>query len=88
MYKTFTKEDVVRYLYGEMNFQERQQLRSFICEDNKLRADYLMLKEAKECLKKFQLSPSTFAVNNVISYAKSLRVKPSKQLEIVDFVLN
>jgi len=88
MYETFTKEDLIRYLYDEMNLEERKQLRSFILEDNKLQADFLELKEAKECLKKIQLSPSTFALRNIMSYAKSLTVKASKQLRIVDFVLN
>lgn len=88
MYKTFTKEDLLRYLYDEMNLEERKQLRSFILDDNKLQADFLELKEAKECLKKIQLSPSIFAQSNIMSYAKSLTVKPSKHLKIVDFVLN
>tara|TARA_B100000900_G_scaffold415497_1_gene445606 strand:+ start:6371 stop:6661 length:291 start_codon:yes stop_codon:yes gene_type:complete len=88
MHKTFTKEDLLRYLYGEMNREERQELRSVISEDNTLQADFLALKEAKECLNKGRVSPSTFAVNNIMSYANALRVKPSKQLRIVDFVLN
>ena len=33
MHKTFTK-DLLRYLYGEMNREERQELRSVILEDN------------------------------------------------------
>lgn len=88
MHKTFTKEDLLRYLYGEMNREERQELRSVILEDNTLQAEFLALKEAKECLNKGRVSPSTFAVNNIMSYAKALTVKPSKQLRIVDFVLN
>ena len=88
MHKTFTKKDLLRYLYGEMNLEERQELRSVILEDNTLQADFLALKEAKECLNKGRVSPSEFAVNNIMSYAKALIVKPSKQLRIVDFVLN
>ena len=88
MHKTFTKEDLLLYLYGEMNREERQELRSVILEDNTLQVDFLALKEAKECLNKGRVSPSTFAVNNIMSYAKALTVKPSKQLRIVDFVLN
>ena len=88
MHKTFTKEDLLRYLYGEMNREERQELRSVILEDNTLQAEFLALKEAKECLNKGRVSPSTFAVNNIMSYAKALKVKPSKHLRIVDFVLN
>ena len=88
MHKTFTKEDLLRYLYGEMNREERQELRSVILEDNTLQAEFLALKEAKECLKKGRVSPSTFAVNNIMSYAKALTVKNSIQLRIVDFVLN
>ena len=88
MHKTFTKEDLLRYLYGEMNRDERQELRSVIFEDNTLKADFLSFKESKKCLNKGRLSPSSFAVNNIMSYAKALIVKPSKQLRTVDFVLN
>ena len=88
MHKTFTKEDLLRYLYGEMNREERQELRLVILEDNILQAEFLVLKEAKECLNKGRVSPSGFAVNNIISYAKALTVKPSKQLRTVDFILN
>ena len=88
MHKTFTNEDLLRYLYGEMNREERQELRSVILEDNTLQAEFLALKEAKECLNKGRVSPSVFAFNNIMSYAKALTVKPSKQLRIVDFVLN
>ena len=35
-----------------MNREERQKLRSVILEDNKLQAEFLALKEAKECLNK------------------------------------
>ena len=88
MHKTFTKEDLLRYLYGEMNLEERQQLSSVILKDNILQSDFRALKEAKECLNKGRVSPSAFAINNIMSYAKALKVKPSKQLRIVDFVLN
>ena len=88
MHKTFTKEDLLRYLYGEMNRKERQEFRSVIFEDNILQAEFLALKESKECLNKGRVVPSIFAVKNIMSYAKALTVKPSKQLRIVDFVLN
>ena len=88
MHKTFTKEDLIRYIYGEMNQEERQEISSVVLEDNKLQAQLLALKEAKECLNKARLSPSVFAVNNILSYAKALTVKPSKHLKTIDFVLN
>jgi len=88
MHKTFTKEDLLRYLYGEMNREERQELRSVFSDDIILHAEFLALKEAKECLNKGRVSPSAFAINNIMSYAKALKVRPSKQLRIVDFVLN
>ena len=88
MHKTFTKEDLLRYLYGEMNREEQQELRLVILEDNTLQAEFLALNEAKEYLNRWRVSPSVFAVNNITSYAKALTIKPSKQLRIVDFVLN
>ena len=74
MHKTFTKEDLLRYLYGEMNREERQELRSVFSDDNILHAEFLALKEAKECLNKGRVSPSAFAINNIMSYAKALKL--------------
>lgn len=88
MHKTFTKEDLLRYLYREFNLKERQEFRSVFLENNTLKAEFLAVKEAKEYLNKGRVSPSIVAVNNIMSYAKALVVKPSKQLRIVDFVLN
>ena len=88
MHKTFTKKDLLRYLYGEMNREEQQELRLVILEDNTLQAQLLALHEAKDCLNRGRVSPSAFTVNNIMSYAKALTIKPSKQLRIVDFVLN
>ena len=88
IHKTFTKIDLLRYLYGEMNREEQQELRLVILEDNTLQAQLLALNEAKDCLNRGRVSPSAFTVNNIMSYAKALTIKPSKQLRIVDFVLN
>lgn len=88
MHKTFTKEDLLRYLYGEMNQEERQELSSVILEHNTLQAEFIALKEAKECLNKGRVSPSKYVVNHIMSFAKALTVKPSKNLRIVDFILN
>ena len=88
MHKTFTKDDLLRYLYGEMKPEDQQELRSVVLEDNKLQAQFLAFKEAKEFLTKVQLSPSEFTVSNILSYDKALTVKPSKQLKVVEFILN
>lgn len=88
MHKTFTQKDLLRYLYGEMNSQERQELRYAVLEDGRLQTEFLALKEAKECLDKGRLSPSAFSLNNIMSYAKALSVKPSKHLKSINFVLN
>lgn len=88
MHKTFTQEDLLRYLYGEMNKEERQELRAVVLEDDRLQIELLDLKEAKEYLDNGRLSPSQHSVNNISSYAKALSVKPSKHLNTVDFVLN
>ena len=88
MHKTFTQENLLSYLYGEMNSEERQDLRSIVLEDDKLQAELLALREAKECLDKGRLSPSEYAVNNILSYAKALSVKPSKYLQSIAIVLN
>ena len=81
MHKTFTKEDLLRYLYGEMNREERQELRSVFSDDNILHAEFLALKEAKECLNKGRVSPSAFAINNIMSYAKGIKKLSLKTVE-------
>ena len=46
MYKTFTQNDLVRFLYGEMNAEESRMLQFRALEDNHLRDELLDLKEA------------------------------------------
>jgi anti-sigma factor RsiW len=88
MHKTFTQEDLVRFLYGEMNAEERMEMREAFQEDADLKAEFLALKETKESLDTARLSPSEMSVQNVMAYAKALSVKPSKHLSSIDIVLN
>ena len=74
------------FIWGDES-RRAKELRS-LSQKITLQAEFLALKEVKECLNKGRVSPSVFAINNIMSYAKALKVKPSKQLRIVDFVLN
>ena len=88
MHKTFTKDDLLLYLYDEMSQKEQQDLRMVISADDRFKINFQTLKEVKEYLDNVRVGPSKLSVSNIVSYAKALTVKPSKQLRTVDFVLN
>lgn len=88
MHKTFTKDDLLLYLYDEMSQKEQQELRMVISADDRFKINFQTLKEVKEYLDNVRVGPSKLSVSNIVSYAKALTVKPSKQLRTVDFVLN
>ena len=88
MNKTFTQKDLIRFLYNETSSTENDQIEAILLVNDDLKSDFLELKNSFECLNKIRLGPSKGTVNNIISYAKALEIVPSKQLGLIDFVMN
>ena len=88
MNKTFTQKDLIRFLYDETSSSENNQIDAILLVNDELKSDFLELKNSFDCLNKIRLGPSKVTVNNIISYAKALEVAPTKQIGLIDFVMN
>ena len=73
MTKTFTKDDVVRFLYDEMNEDERVEMRESLSADTDLRSSLEELDEAKSMLESFSLKASDDVVSRILYASKNLQ---------------
>lgn len=90
MYKTFTQNDLIRFLYNEMTSEESVLLRAALLEDSDLCTAFNELKSSMDLLnsKSALLTPSNFTLAKVRSYARGFSSKPSKYIDSIDLVLN
>ncbi|MDG1917616.1 MAG: hypothetical protein P8I29_07405 [Flavobacteriales bacterium] len=90
MYKTFTQNDLIRFLYNEMNSEESILLKDALLNDAELCATYHKLKSSMDLLdaERYSLTPSDFSLAKIKSYARGFSSKPSKYLNRIDLVLN
>ena len=57
MTKTFTEDDLVRFLYDEVNEDERLEMKESLCADMELRSRLDELEEAKSALDAVTFKP-------------------------------
>jgi hypothetical protein len=69
MIKTFTQNDLMRYLYHETTEKEEQEINKALLSDTELRAMYMSMVALKNEMDKAQLEPSPNTVLNILSYA-------------------
>ena len=90
MYKTFTQNDLIRFLYNEMTFEESIFFRKALLNDSNLCNTYYELKSSINLLNSEPLLfiPSNFCLAKIKSYARGFTSKPSEYIDRIDFVLN
>ena len=90
MYKTFTKNDIIRFLYNEMTSEELISFKEAILNDSDLSDTYYELKSSMNLLDSEPLLfiPSNFSLAKIKSYARGFSSKPSKYIDRIDLVLN
>ncbi len=71
MTKTFTPNDVLRYLYKETSPVEKKQLEEAMLVHADLRDQYLQLTSIKEQLDQVQETPRKDTIQTILEYAKS-----------------
>ena len=71
MIKTFTPDDLIRYLYHETSERETQEICKALLTDSELRSMYTSMCTIKKEMDAAQLEPSAQTVLNILSYAKS-----------------
>ena len=71
MIKTFTQNDLMRYLYHETTEKEEQEISKALLADNELRELYQSMSAMKAEMDKAQLEPSSSSILNILSYSRS-----------------
>ena len=75
MIKTFTKNDLIRYLYHETTEKEETEINKALICDAELLAVYNDLCLMKKEIDNTMLEPSSSTVLNILSYARSIEQK-------------
>lgn len=90
MHTTFTQNDLIRFLYNEMNSEESSLIKEALLNDSDLYASYKHLKSSVDLIdsERFKLSSSALSLAIIKSYARGFSSKPSKVLKRIDLVLN
>ena len=78
MIKTFTQNDVIRYVYQETSELETKEIRKALLCDAKLEEMYKDILSMKADLDKAKKSPSDKVINSILNYSKSLNLPSNK----------
>ncbi len=74
MTKTFTRNDLIRYIYQETTEREKQEIEQKLLLDNKLFEEYKNLAEVSMELDRVDLSPSEKTINKILNFSKSINL--------------
>lgn len=70
MTKTFTKNDLVRFLYDELTQREKTALEQALVTDNDLQNQLEQLRAVTSELNNVQFAPSKRSVNKILEFSK------------------
>lgn len=71
MIKTFTKDDLLLYAYGETTKTERLNIENALLCDESLQEEYREIEDVRNSLDGAFLEPSENAVQSILNYSKS-----------------
>lgn len=78
MIKTFTQNDLIRYIYQETDEKENKEIEEALLFDNKLFDIYRRMVEVTESLNRFEKRPSKNVINRILNYSKSINLHSVK----------
>jgi len=73
MTKTFTQDDLIRFLYRETTEVETKEINKALLCDNELLAQYQELNAVSKQLNTIKLEPSQASIQNILNYAHGLQ---------------
>jgi hypothetical protein len=74
MTKTFTRNDLIRYIYQETTEREKKEIEQELLLDNKLFEEYKNLAEVSMELDRVELSPSEKTINKILNFSKTINL--------------
>jgi hypothetical protein len=75
MIKTFTQNDLIRFLYHETSEKETKEINRALLCDSELQAQYKELSALRHELDTARLEPSAASIQNILNYARSMQEK-------------
>lgn len=78
MTKTFTPNDVIRYVYKETTLEEKQEIQNVLLWNNDLASFYYEILQIKSSLEKVVYQPSSRVVDKILNFSKSYQMQPTK----------
>ncbi|WP_258102897.1 hypothetical protein [Marinoscillum sp. MHG1-6] len=74
MTKTFTENDLVGFIYGELDKAKYHEVEQALLVDQSLQEKYDELKEVVSQLNKLKYQPSEKSVRNILNFSKGYQV--------------
>ena len=71
MIKTFTQDDLVRYIYQETTAEETIEIETALIFDEGLSESYSELSKTVDLLRQVQVKPSESSIEKILSYSRS-----------------
>ena len=78
MTKTFTQNDVIRYVYHETSAKETKEIEKALLCDAKLEEIFKEVLSMKADLNKAKKVPSDMVINSILNYSKSINLPSNK----------
>lgn len=75
MIKTFTKNDVIRFVYDEVNDEERSDMELLMISDESFARLYHKYNSMRSQIKKVGVEPSENVINRILTYSKSFSLQ-------------
>ncbi|MBX2895519.1 MAG: hypothetical protein KF763_08750 [Cyclobacteriaceae bacterium] len=73
MTKTFTQNDLIRFIYHETSEEETREINKALLCDSNLQAQYNELNATHQHLNQAKLEPSAASIQNILNYARGLQ---------------
>ena len=75
MTKTFTQNELLQYVYNELDHNTRALLEATLIFDQQLAEECAELLMAKASLEQIEISPSEKTVNAILNYSRNLSLQ-------------
>lgn len=73
MIKTFTQNDLIRFIYRETSEEETREINKALLCDSELQAQYKELNATHKQLNQAKLEPSAASIQNILNYARGFQ---------------
>ena len=73
MDKTFTQNQIIQFLFGEMKEQDQMDMLDFLQSDEEAFQNYYKYRKAQEMLTSLEVSAKRSSLNKILNYSKNFK---------------